>query len=402
MEGQDDHRILMEESPMRSTISFRSPRTAASAAVLSLGVASLAGIAFASSAEAASSPTTLSAQSGPKAGGNALTATMLSTATNSYGAGTVTEFQYKATSTVVCSPAYTTPSATNVAATSTKVLSTKKIAVVVPDLSVGATGNWLLCTYPSATLTTALLTSSALYSVAAPPVITAGTGASQGISPATGSSLGGNTVTIYGSDFLPTATAKIGTLPLTGVVVAANGNSLTGVVPQQSATSTYYEVTVTTTGGTATLATTGYIYTNGISVSPNTTPTNVGTALTGDGTDVDIQGVGFGNIAWGVTNGSVAAVGTGAHVYLFSGAYSSVSGARTTGLKAECLNVLPISDTELICTLNTTDGDATTGGLTAVANGTYTLTVVEDGTVAAATPAASIISSGSTFTVAPY
>jgi hypothetical protein len=323
---------------------------------------------------------------------------MAAAATNSYSSTTAVEFQYKATSAVVCTPAYTTPSTTNLAATSTHYLSTKKLAAVVPDLSTGSTGNWLFCTYSKATLTTGLLTSSALYSVATAPTIVLTAVDNTGVVPATGSALGGNTITING-DFFSGATAKIGTLPLTGVVVATDFKSLTGVVPAQPASTTPRDVSVTTTGGTVTWDGAGYVYTNGISVSPNTAPTNVAA------TDLDVQGVGFDNLVWGTTAGTLLATGgTGAHVYLVAGAYVSATvalpAARTAVVKGECLNVLPISDTELICTLDTANADGLAGGV--IANGTYTLTTVESGAVEAATPNPSIISSGSTFTVAPY
>ena len=82
------------------------------------------------------------------------------------------------------------------------------------------------------------------------------------------------------------------------------------------------------------------------------------------------------------------------------------------GPTAECETPVVISDNELLCTL-----DLATGGLTPatgnaatapadnVANGTYTLTVVSNGDIAAADLdgyTVTDISSGSTFTVAPY
>jgi hypothetical protein len=71
-----------------------------------------------------------------------------------------------------------------------------------------------------------------------------------------------------------------------------------------------------------------------------------------------------------------------------------------------------ISDKELLCTLNLATGGLTpSSGAPAVnpnnnvANGTYTLTVVSNGDIAAGSTTGyqqSDISSGSTFTVAPY
>lgn len=369
------------------------------AATLSLAVA-VAGIALAPAANAAAAAIVLSATSGPSGGLNGLTAT---TATNVFYSGLAVEFQYKATTSTTCAATYAAAvvPATGVgivAVSSPKILSAKKLAFTVPSTvsltpaGSATTANWLVCAYSGSVATTSPLTASAAYTIAAAPTVTA-------ISPASGPALGGGTVTLTGTNFVTGTTAKIGSMALTGVVVAAGGLTLTGVAPAQAA-ATDLTVSVTNTGGTATLAS-AYDYTNGIVASPNTTTTNTAS------TDIDVQGVGFTGITFSATTGSTPDSANG-HVYLVDGAYDPTdsSTVKTLAQLGECLNVLVISDTELICTVNTADSDGAGSAGAVIANGTYTLTVVNDGSVGAETSNAaysqSIVSSGSTFTVAPY
>ena len=373
---------------------------AAAASGLGIGPASAAAVAG-----------TLSASSGPSAGGNTLTMT---TASAKFFTGLAIEFQYKATATTTCSAAYSsavavTSTAGIVVVSSPKILSSTKVAFTVPAtvaLQGSATSaNWLVCVYPGTNTTTSLLSASAGYTIAAKPTL-ANSGA---ISPASGPALGGGTVTITGTNFITGMTAKIGSAALTGLTVVSS-TTATAVVPPQAAGSAM-SLTVTTTGGTATKAS-AYTYTNGIIVTPNTTPT--ATAAT----DLDILGVGFSSLdfAGAVSGGSFKTDGTapsdaGAHVYIVAGAYDPTdnSSAKTVAEAGECVNVLVVSDTELICTLNTADKYNQSGD-PAIDNGTYTITVVSNGGVdvqsgganADANYSQSIISSGSTFTVAPY
>jgi IPT/TIG domain-containing protein len=386
---------------MRIT-SLKSRRKAVAGLSLSLAAASIAGIAMAPTASAASVAATLSSVSGPTTGGNALTAT---TATNAFTAGVNFNvgFYIKSTPTTACPANYVAPG-TNLATILPKVLSTKKIAFTVPSgvvLTTGASTAYNMCAYPGITGTSALQ-SSATYTVAAAPSITgiSSSGGTPGTT-ASGPALGGGTLTITGTGFTGTATAsttsaKIGSASLTGVVYV-NATTITGIVPPQAAASGL-SVSVTNTGGTDSL-TSAYSYTNGISVSPNTAPTNVAA------TDIDIQGVGFSALDFAATDGSTPD-SPDAHAYLVDGAYSPLSAAGPVKTKAqlgECQDVLVIGDDELICTLDTATG-STAGGL--IANGTYTVTVVNNGAISAqlatATYSQSIVSSGSTFTVAPY
>ena len=371
---------------------------AAAASGLGIGPASAAAVAG-----------TLSASSGPSGGGNTLTMT---TASAKFFTGLAVEFQYKATATTTCSAAYSTAVAVSstagiVVVSSPKILSSTKIAITVPStvaLQGSATSaNWLVCAYPGTNTTTSLLSASAAYTIAAKPTLTT-------IAPASGPALGGGTVTLTGTNFITGMTAKIGSAALTGLTVVS-ATTATATVPPQAAGSAM-GVTVTTTGGTATKAA-AYTYTNGIIVEPSTTPT--ATAAT----DLDIQGVGFSSLDFagavsgtsGLKTDGTAPGDAGAHVYIVAGAYDPTddSSAKTVAEAGECVNVLVVSDTELICTLNTADKYNQSGD-PAIDNGTYTITVVSNGGIDVQSGGAnevdgysqSIISSGSTFTVAPY
>ena len=382
-------------------ITSLSTRRKAVAALSVAAVAGFAGIATAPMASAASVAATLSAVSGPSGGTNALTAT---TATNAFTSGFNAGFYVKTTASTTCAPAYVAPG-TNLATVSPKLLSSKKIALTVPTgvvlgASPATSTAYLLCVYPGTNTTTSLLQSSATYTVASAPTVTGiSTSGGTPATTASGPALGGGTLTITGTGFTGTATAstttaKIGSVPLTNVTWV-NATTLTGTIPAQAA-ATGLAVSVTNTGGTASLAS-AFSYTNGINVSPSTTTSTAAV-------DVDIQGVGFSSLAFGVTTGA-AIDSSGAHVYITDGKYDAGAGSKTVAELGECLNVLVISDNELICTVNPAVPDGLGATLTALTNGTYTLTTVSDGTSGTTHTASyqeSILTSGSTFTVAPY
>jgi len=167
---------------------------------------------------------------------------------------------------------------------------------------------------------------------------------------------------------------------------------------------------VTTAAGTQTLAS-AYTYSNGLGISPNTAAAATSTSV--NPVYVDVLGAGFS----GYTFGSSA---TQARVWLVNGRYdpgtaTSNSGSPATtwpnGPTAECTGVIVISDTELICSMNLATGALTptttvaNSGTPLVPDDTYTLTVVNMSGVAKASVTGylqSDISSGATFTVAPY
>jgi IPT/TIG domain len=385
-------------------------RTLGAVVALTLAAAA-AGAVVAPVANAASVAATLSAASGPSAGGNTITAT---TATAKFVTGAVyTQFQVKATSTSACAAnfqatATVTATAGVINVTAPKILSATKLAVTVPSgvaLPSGSTAlSWNLCVYngntTGSTSTTAnIVIVNAAYSIAASPTLTA-------ISPAGGPALGGGTVTVTGTNFVTGMTASVGGTALTAITVASGGTSFTATVPPRAAGAA--NLSVTTPGGTknktAGNAYVPYTYSNGIVVSPSTAPT--ATAAT----DLDIMGVGFSSLDFSTTTGTTPD-NDKAHVYIVQGSYDSTdaSSAKTVTETGECVNVLVISDTELICTLNTADSFNQSGD-PAVDDGTYTITVVSNGEIDIVSGGAnedltatqSVVSSGSTFTVAAY
>jgi hypothetical protein len=381
---------------------------------LAAGAVTTAVVATGTPALAAAVPLVLSATTGPSGGGNTITAT----ATTAIFPSTVTpavSFQVAACSQTWVAGATVTATAGVIVipAANVKKLSTTKISITVPStvalLSGQASAKFNICVYSGNTVAAAgppavvgsPLIGTAVYSIAAKAVITA-------VSPATGPALGGTQITVTGSNFPATGmTAKLGNMALSNVVVAAGGGSFTATVPAQAAGDAL-TLTVTTAGGSVTRAN-SFTYTNGIVISPNTAPSNTTV-------DVDVQGVGFSNLTF---TPAAATTATSAHVFLVDGEYdpledATVSTNKANGPVAECTGILPISDTELICTLDLGGSITATGATstTDVQDGTYTMTVVNNGglnvTDATDTTAydenysQSIISSGATFTVADY
>jgi hypothetical protein len=401
---------------MRIT-SLSSGRTLARVGIsAALAVGAVGGLATAS--QAAVLPVTPSATSGPAAGGNTITLTLASTATPKFisAANVGVQFQNVASlaaeTSGTCSTLAGTPGTNIINVVTTRFLSTTKISALVPDLSGGATGFWLACVYNNSTLSsaTAVLAKTG-YTVALPS-------ATPTFSPASGPSVGGQTIIVTGTNFPTTIstatplTATLGGVAMTGVT-AINATSFSAVTPPGAAgTAT---LTVTTLGGTVSASAGTYTYKNGIVISPNTVPS-------GSSVDVDVQGQGFSALTFvtadtaGLSSGNGTAVGTnsaGPHVYLVAGAtYNSASYAagvnKTNGQKAECVAPVVIADDELICTLNATNSvDSTTSAgtytysTTDMADGTYTMTVVDNGSVTVPTYK-TIISSGASFTVGPF
>lgn len=265
-----------------------------------------------------------------------------------------------------------------------------------------------VCIYGAASANSRLLANAA-YTVATPPSLT-------GVLPAGGSSLGGDLITVTGTN-LPTApgsiTATLGGLPLNNIT-PVDATTFTAVTPMHAA-QTGVPLTIDTATGTTT-RTPAFNYVNGIDVSPNTAP-NTSTAAW-----VDVKGVGFSSLGFstagivGDTPGASAArvflvKGTGACTGNTTGCVGTdpyATGANNPAV-AECATPSVISDTELFCMLNLASGaiaiSASAVGaatITTVPNGTYTLTVVSNGKFDATGITQSVISSGSTFTVAPF
>ncbi|MDR7280395.1 beta strand repeat-containing protein [Catenuloplanes atrovinosus] len=342
---------------------------------------------------------TLSPESGSTATATTITATSSTTANFLLGVTTPAATLTKS----ACPSTYAT-SGTVLAATNVIRISNTKAALTVPNTVVytpadGTTSAWNVCIYTGNTASDTLVGTS-VYRVGATLTVSS-------ISPGSGPAQGGNTVTVQGSGFTAGLTASIGGAELEDIVVAANGTSFTGTTTPRAAGNNL-ALTVKTDAGTKSLSS-AYDYSFGITVTPNTAPSNTTVTL-------DVLGAGFEDLApFGTGNAASA------HVYLVRGgsgtatAYNPLettggSGIKTVGQIQECTSVLVISDLELLCTLDLTNSVTNTDPPTPtgnpVPNGTYTVTVVSSGVVGDATAVAdvtqSLITSGSTFTVSPY
>jgi hypothetical protein len=435
-------------SILKSGASSNLARVGISAA---LALTAVGGLATASQATATQQAVSLSSLTGSVAGGNTLTLSLATSASPKFATGSVgVQFQQITSGTASTAACATNPAlaaANNVSAATVgtdklRFISTTKISVVVPVLSSvsAGTGYWLVCVYNTPSngtftalnatptgfaSTTATVIGKANYLSAAAPTVSLFSASPAGVVPASGPAVGGQMITVNGTNFPLTITAAtpltatLGGLPLTNITPVGT-TSFTATTPAKAA-STGQPVSVTTAGGTAS-QTALYNFVNGITVSPNTVPTGVSV-------DVDIQGTGFATLPFdgagldnqGVTQTSAGdATGTNsanAHVYLVQGTYNPAayaSGAnKTVGQASECVNPAVISDTELICTVNANASihvashvyTYTSDGTAPLANGSYTVTIVGAGDLVDYTAGVTfqtVLSSGATFTVADF
>lgn len=295
-------------------------------------------------------------------------------------------------------------------ATMTKI-SSSKIAVTMPaTVIVGGsdvTTAWHVCTYTSNSTGAAMGTAPVAYAVA--PVLSV---ASAVFSSSSGPAQGGSAITITGLTGIPLVsgaqlTASLGGSPINGIT-ALSTTSFSGTTTAHAAGPV--QLSVTTAAGTKTTSGNVYTYTYGITVTPNTAARTANPIL-------DITGAGFGTLTFGNVATATALSASTAYVLLTDNDwnardFSTDKVALDTGVDlpvSYCNNVLPISDAEIICTLNLTamidsaSTDTPVITTNAVPNGTYTVTVVnaKDG-LNSADYNYSVVSSGSTFTVAPF
>jgi photosystem II stability/assembly factor-like uncharacterized protein len=126
----------------------------------------------------------------------------------------------------------------------------------------------------------------------------------EGVKPTSGSSSGGQTVTIWGGYFVPSeTTVTFGGVPATNVLVEPNGLSLTAVVPANAVGPA--EIIVTTLRGSS-VALTGFTYTAAVPTLSSVVP-NAGTVA--GGTALTITGTNFAAGQTSVTVGGSAATG---------------------------------------------------------------------------------------------
>ena len=214
-------------------------------------------------------------------------------------------------------------------------LSNLRAAITIPPLPLvnSQPTTYQLCFYANASVSGALLgTSNYTAAVVASPT---------GVVPAAGPAAGGNMITVVGTDFPADPgriTATLGGAPLTNIQPISS-QAFTAQAPAH-AVEDNVTLVVSTPAGTKALPG-AYSYLNPIKISPNTAPS------TAPSVDVDVQGMGFMSINFG-------SGGNAGRVFLVSGTYNGADaggGARANGPVAECVNVLPISDEELVCTM---------------------------------------------------
>lgn len=290
-----------------------------------------------------------------------------------------------------------------------------KVAVTVPSSVKVSTGDvttpWNLCTYADSSTGSALVLQPSVYNVApvldlasAQYAVGSGGASGSGSGPAQGNSV----ITISGLTGIPTAegatlSASLGGSPIT--ITGKTATSITGTTTAHAPGPV--KLSVTTAAGTKTTTGTPYTYTYGITVAPNT-------AASGTTPIVDITGAGFGSLLFSDVVTATALTDDRAHVFLTDNTWNAQNfsagiDAFATAPVSYCNNVLPISDTEIICTLNLSnriDSVSThTPTMTGVdvPAGTYSITVANDRDgLDSDLHNYSIVSSGSTFTVSPY
>jgi len=351
---------------------------------------------------------TLSPNVGPSGGLNTLVA---SSTTNTFLTGVTAPGVLFTRDT--CPNTYTTGTGIVPAVSPSPIkINTSRLSVKVPagvalTVSEGS-AVYKACVYNGATIGTSTLVAQPLtYSIAAAVTVTS-------ISPLSGPSQGGQTVTITGTNF-PTAadailTVSVGGSPILSPKVNGAGTAITGTTTAHApSTST---VSVTTLSGTKIGG--SYSYTYGITITPTTAPqaTTAGDPTT-DPT-IDIQGAGFSDLTPGSDATTSAAVTTGATILLVDNSwFTTAAKPFNAGLVTQCTGITVIADNELICTLDLSNMLLATGLVngtaTKVLKGTYSLVIYDDVTVTnTTTPAATLdvdysrISSGSTFTVSDY
>lgn len=336
---------------------------------------------------------TISPTSGPSAGTNSVS---VSASGSPFVQGNDTVvFQ----NTGVC-PAIGTPVAnTQVAAADVRVINAGLLAFNVPTGVVTGAGRnvadngvgdiYSLCAYDTSNTNALIAAVNAGYTVGATPTVSA-------ISPVTAPAQGGGSITITGT-LLTAATVTIGGTTVNRTNSGAS--SWVGTIPAHVAGGPFPIVLSVSNGGIKTVPA-AFTYTNGIVVSPTTSPN------TRARTDLDVQGVGFSTLTFGTTGG-LTPNDNNAHVYLVKGNYDPTKNGnvKNVGQSTECLNVLAITDTELVCSLflggvPLSSGHAVTGTVSGTAftatSGTFTFgdvnaSVTGSANLAAGTAIASVI-----------
>ncbi|MCM4083771.1 beta strand repeat-containing protein [Paractinoplanes hotanensis] len=225
-----------------------------------------------------------------------------------------------------------------------------RLSITVPSTAAAyaeqASAPYNVCVYSGSSIGT-----SPLVAGTTTPLVLANPATITAVTPTAGNAQGGTEITVFGTNFSKDMTATVGGSDLKITSVADNGTSFVAVAPAH-AVGGPFAITVSTPGGTVN-ATGLFSYTNGITVSPNTAPNTKLSA-----SEISIKGTGFSSLTFvpggSDTNGTTPNAAS-PHVYLVRGQYDEEGTAGTTfkanGQTAECLNVLPLGDTELLCSL---------------------------------------------------
>jgi hypothetical protein len=337
---------------------------------------------------------TLSSTQGPNTGGNTITATIPASAGVTFSPGVDVEFQAAAGASTSCTATYAppvTPTPANggiIDHPNVLVISGNRVAINVQGFGVApTTAKYNVCVYSANNANGQLLaqtTSAGQYTIGAKVML-------NGVWPIAGPSQGGTVITVTGNNF-PTAattppsfTATLGGLPLQNITLISP-NSFTAVTPSRSPSAAPVPLIVTSTSGMAILGR-AFTYANGITVMPDS-----GSSARMGGTPVDVQGIGFGALAF-QNNGNPD--DKNSHVYLVRGTYdpSNNNGSKRNGAVAECTFPTVVSDTELICTLNL-QASLSAAGTTALPSRTITADTASNATLANIAPPLSAADQG--------
>jgi len=253
-------------------------------------------------------------------------------------------------SVAVCLPSNVVASGTNIAASDVRRISPgNKLAITTAAM---AAASYKVCVYADGT-TGALLAESAVSYVTAAGVTI------DTVSPAAGPAQGGTLITVEGTNFSTAApgtpgalTVTIGGVPLTEVTVGGGGTSFTALTPAH-APGGPFDLAVSSPSGSATKAG-AFTYSYGIRVTPSAAPNT-------ESVDISVSGVGFTGVDFdtdGAATGTTGDTpsGVGGHVYLVKGEYDPTelhtATFKVNDMLLECVDVLVIDDTELVCALH--------------------------------------------------
>ncbi len=275
-----------------------------------------------------------------------------STAANSFVQGS-TGVTLENAATCTASVTASSPSYPWVAPASVTVISPTKLAFTVPAGATATGGitsgnDYVVCAYgaPGAapgsaaaawTLVAKAEAAGGTYHVGATPTLAT-------VSPKAAGTQGGGTLLIAGTGLDSAGTWSLGGTSVSPTVNGA-GTLATVAIPAHAAGGPFSLVHTASEGGTATLAN-AFTYANGLSVTPNTSSNSKAR------TDVSVTGTNLSSLTFGTTTGKTPD-DNNAHVYLVKGTYDPTKTGllKANGQVTECLNVVVISDTELLCSL---------------------------------------------------